>query len=403
MTRVVVTGLGCISSLGHNLGEFEDSLFSSRSGVGNITLFDTSQNQIKVAAEVKGYDFQQHFSERDLPFYDRYTQFAVISSREACRQSGLEGDGRSAERSASLYGTAIGGVCTIDEVYHRLFVEGEERLHPFTIPKLVPSAASSHVSMDRGLTGPAFGTVSACSSSGHSIATGVMMLKSGVADVAYTGGADAPICYGSVKAWECMRVLAKDTCRPFSRQRGGMLIGEGAATLILETEEHANARGAHILAEVVGFGMSSDADNIVKPTVDGPARAMSLALQSAGIAPDSIQYINAHGTGTAQNDPTETRAIHRVFGAHASKLAVSSTKSMHGHTMGAAGALEAIATINALRKQTVPATINYLGQDPDCDLDYVPNEARDMFIQYAMSNSFAFGGLNVSLVFGLYN
>ena len=400
MKRIVVTGMGCISALGHNVEEFQRQLLGGINGVSNISLFDCNSFQAKVAAEVKDYSPENHFSDKKLSFLDRFAQFALLSTREAVKQARLDFTGKLSESSAVLFGTGIGGQETQDQGFYRLYAENKRQLHPFTVPKLIPSSAASHISIEFNITGPVIGTTSACSSSGHAIIIGCMMLQSNQADVVISGGAEAPISFGCIKAWESMRVLAKDCCRPFSANRGGTVLGEGAATLVLETLDHAQARGATIIAEVLGYGMSSDASHIVQPTVDGPTKAMSNALQHAKLLPGDVQYINAHGSGTAQNDPTETQAIHNVFGQHATSLAVSSTKSMHGHTLGAASALEAIATIIALKNQKAPATINYLGLDPKCDLDYVPNEARDMSIQNALCNSFAFGGLNVSLAFG---
>jgi nodulation protein E len=266
----------------------------------------------------------------------------------------------------------------------------------------MPSAGASSISMDLGITGPAFATTSACSSAAHAIGVALMLLRTGMADVSLTGGSEACITFGTIKAWEGLRVLAKDTCRPFCRHRKGMVIGEGAGTLVLETLDHARARGAEIHSELIGFGMSSDAHNLIQPLAGGAARAIHGALENAGIAPEDVDYINAHGTGTAQNDPTETQAIRDVFGKHADQLAVSSTKSMHGHALGAAAALEAIASIIALRKQTAPPTTNFLEPDPQCNLDYVPNAARSMPMKVALSNSFAFGGLNTVLAFRHY-
>jgi nodulation protein E len=301
-----------------------------------------------------------------------------------------------------VHGTGVGGQQTQDESYRRLYAEGAKRLHPYTVPKLMPSASASHISMSFGITGPTFTTTSACASSAHAMGIALMMLRAGMIDVAITGGAEAPITPGAFVAWEGLRVLAKDTCRPFSADRGGMVLGEGAATLILETLEHAQQRGAHIYAELAGFGMGADAHNLVQPSSTGMARAITLALSDAQLAPSDIAYINAHGTGTPQNDPAESAAIHAAFGEHAKKLLVSSTKSMHGHLLGGASALEAIATILAIREQRAPATLGFLAPDPLCDLDYVFDAARPIGITSALSNSFAFGGLNAVLVFNRF-
>jgi nodulation protein E len=280
-----------------------------------------------------------------------------------------------------------------------LYQRGRGRVHPLTIPKVMGNAGASHISMEFGITGPAFNVSTACSSANHAIGQAFHMIRSGTAEAAITGGGEAPFSLGLLKAWEAMRVISPDTCRPFSKNRLGMILGEGAGMLVLEPLDTARSRGAKIYGEVVGFGMSADAHHLTAPTVQGAASAMRRALNDAGISADQIGYINAHGTGTAANDPTETRAIREVFGAHADRLPVSSTKSMHGHGLGAAGALETIATFLALREGYLPPTANYTEPDPECDLDYVPNEARPAQVEWALSNSFAFGGLNAVLAF----
>ena len=397
---IVVTGLGVVSGLGIGLAPFRQGILSGQDAVDTLTLFDPDSVKSNRVAQVKDYDAANFFTEKQLPFYDRYAQFAAISAREAVANAGLDfTQGDLSERTGILFGTGVGGQETQDQGYQKLYLENTPRLHPFTVPKLIPSSAASLISLEFGIRGPAIGITSACSSSGHAIAQAILMLQAGEIDLALVGGAEAPITYGCIKAWEGMRVLAKDCCRPLSFNRGGTILGEGGASLILETREHAEARGANILAEIVGYGMSSDAFHAVQPSVEGPTNAMKNALKKAGLSATDIQYLNAHGTGTSQNDPTETAAIKTVFGDHANKLAISSTKSMHAHTLGAASALEAVATIIAMQEQIAPPTINYLEPDPLCDLDYVPNYARSMTIDYALSNSFAFGGLNVSLVF----
>ncbi len=401
MTRVVVTGIGCISSLGHNAREFSDNLLAGTSGIGPISLFDTSDFIVKIASEVKGYDEESFFSEKQLSQLDRFTQFALIATREAVRDASIDFSSIESSRASVIHGTGVGGQTTQDSNYYRLYAQNTKRLHPFTVPKLMPSAASSWISMDQGITGPAFSTTSACASAGHAIAMSLMMLRSGMADVAVTGGAEACITPGTIKAWESLRVMAKDTCRPFCRTRGGLVIGEGAGTLILETLEHARSRGAKIYAELKGTGMSADAGSLVQPRMEGAAAAIASALKDSRLSPEDIGYINAHGTGTAQNDPTETAAVRKIFRKTADRLAVSSTKSMHGHTLGASAAIESIATIMALKEQTAPPTANYREPDPACDLDYVPNSARPVAMDAALCNSFAFGGLNTVLVFSV--
>lgn len=400
MNPIVVTGLGVVSGLGVGTASFRQGLFSGKDAVSTLSLFDPERVKCNRVAQVQNYQAEDFFTEKQLPFYDRYAQFAAISAREAVANAGLDfTQGDLSESSGILFGTGVGGQDTQDQGYQKLYLENSPRLHPFTVPKLIPSSAASLISLELGIRGPAIGITSACSSSGHAIAQAALMLQAGEIDVALVGGAEAPITFGCIKAWEGMRVLARDCCRPFSLGRGGTILGEGAATLILERRDHAIARGANVLAELVGYGMSSDAFHAVQPSVEGPTAAMKNALKKAGLSIEDIQYINAHGTGTNQNDPTETSAIKAVFGDHSSKMVISSTKSMHAHTLGAASALEAVASIMALQEQTAPPTINYLEPDPLCDLDYAPNEARPMKIDYALSNSFAFGGLNVSLIF----
>jgi nodulation protein E len=400
--RIVVTGVGCISPLGADYSSFSRNLLSAHCGIGPITLFETERCSIKNAAEVHGYDERKYFESDQTSKLDRFAQFALISAREAVTMAGLNFDQSLAERTAIVHGTGVGGHTTLDFSYHRIYGENASRLHPLTVPKLMFSSAVSHISLDLGIKGPAFATASACASSGHAIALSAMMLRAGAADVVITGGAEACITLGTMKGWEGLRVMSHDTCRPFSRDRGGMLIGEGAATLVLESLQHARARDAHIYAELIGVSMNSDAYHLVMPSPEGAERSLRLVLQDAGIAPSSVDYINAHGTGTQQNDSTEAAAIHRVFGENARKIAVSSSKSQFGHLLGAGAAMEALAVITALTSQTAPPTINYLGPSPDCDLDCVPNAARPCKIDIAISNSFAFGGLNTVLAFRRY-
>jgi nodulation protein E len=397
--EVVITGLGCLSALGHDRPTFAAGLLGGICGIGPITAFDPGSGGIRIAAEVPGYAPAAHFDRVRLGQLDRFAQFAILSAREAVAHAGLVLDADLASRTAVVHGTGIGGQTTQDESYRLLYGENAKRLHPYTVPRLMPSAGPSQISMDLGITGPVFGTVSACASSSHAIAMGALLLRSGLADVALVGGAEACITPGSLRGWEGLRVMAHDTCRPFSARRGGMVLGEGAGTLVLETRDHARGRGAPILASLAGIGMTADAGNLIQPDVAGMARAIRAALADAGLDPADVPYINAHGTGTALNDPGETRAIRDVFGPSADALAVSSTKSMIGHTLGAGGALEAIATIIALQTGIAPPTLGWLGPDPQCDLDYVPHTARPLPIPAALSHSFAFGGLNVVLAF----
>jgi nodulation protein E len=396
--RVVVTGLGAVSPLGHTVAPYWDNLKLGKSGLGPITLPPSPEELTqKVAAEVKDFDPLKHFAERQLSTLDRVSQFAIVAAREAIAQSGLAFDMALSVRTAAIVGTGAGGLTTQDESFRRVYLEKRTRVFPLTIPKLMANAPASQISMDCGLRGPAFGVVSACASATHAIGIAFHMVRAGMVDCAVTGGTEACITFGTVRGWEAMRVMAPDVCRPFSKGRMGLVLGEGAAMMVLEPLERAQARGAAILGEIVGFGMSADAADLTAPDVGGMVRAMQAAFDDAKLAPNDIQYVNAHGTGTAANDETETKALHEAFGPYAKKLAISSTKSMIGHALGAAGALEMIATLLAVRDGIAPPTIGYLEPDPACDLDYVPNKARALPIEAAVSNSFAFGGLNAVL------
>lgn len=395
MHRVVVTGIGAVTPLGLDAADSWRAMREGRSAIGPITSLPRESLRFGIAAEVQGFDPSAHFDDKRLPLLDRVSQFALVAAREAVAQSGVDfaADGLG-ENTAVVIGSGIGGEQTHDASFKRLYGENNPRLHPLTIVRLMANAPASHVAIEFGLHGPAFATVSACSSANHALAQAFHMVRSGIADAAVAGGTEACITLGTVKAWEAMRVMADDTCRPFSRQRRGMVLGEGAGVVVLETLERAQRRGATILAEFVGAGMSADAGDIVFPSEAGAAKAIERALKDGSLAPDDVDYVNAHGTATPANDPTETKAIRRAFGAHADSLAVSSTKSMHGHALGAAGAVELVAAIGALRDGVVPPTANFGDADPECDLDYVPNVAREMPVRAAISNSFAFGGLN---------
>jgi nodulation protein E len=351
----------------------------------------------KVGAQIKDFDPRRHFDDRQLSMLDRASQLAVVAAREAIAQSGIVFDEALSLKTAAIVGSGAAGQFTTDESFYRIYRENKSRVFPLTVPKLMVNAPASQVSMQCGLRGPAFVIASACASATHAIGIAFHMVRSGQVACAVTGGTEACITFGGIRAWEAMRVMAPDTCRPFSKERRGLVMGEGAAMAVLETLEGAQARGAEILGEIVGFGMGADAGDLTAPDRDGMARAMTDALADARLAPQDVHYINAHGTGTAANDLTETQAIKQVFGDYARKVPISSTKSMVGHALGAAGALELVATLMAMRDGVVPPTIGYLGPDPECDLDYVPNEARALSIDAALSNSFAFGGLNAVL------
>jgi nodulation protein E len=400
MRRVAITGLGAICALGRDTCETARSLREGRAAIGPIEARDACVPELRFqnGAEVKGYTHQPYFDDRRADFLDRFAQFAVIAAREAVAGAGVDWTPELRESAAIITGSCVGGQSTEDTGFREVYKLGHNRVHPLTIPKTMANAGASHISMEFGITGPSFTISTACSSSGHAIGQAYWMVRSGITDLAITGGSEAPFSFGILKAWEAMRVVSPETCRPFSKTRRGMILGEGAAMFVLEPLEAARARGARIHAEIVGFGMSADACHITQPSSDGAARAMRAALRDAAIAPEQVGYINAHGTATPANDPTETAAIRSVFGPHAGKLAVSSTKSMHGHTLGAAGALECLATVLALRDGVLPPTANFEEFDPECDLDVIPNEARGARVEYAISNSFAFGGLNAVLV-----
>jgi nodulation protein E len=395
MRRVAITGMGSISALGHDASAQWRAMREGISGIGPMETIPTEQLNIKIAAEVRGYDPLKFFEQKRLGILDRVSQFALIAAREAVAQSGLSfRDDGLGERTACIVGTGVGGENTHNEQSRRFYGENNPRVHPLTIVRMMANAPTSQITMEYGVTGPSFAVVSACASANHAMSQAFEMIRSGRADFAITGGTEACITVTTVKAWEAVRVTADDTCRPFCKQRRGMVLGEGAGIFVLEELEHARKRGATILAEFVGYGMSADAGDIVMPSETGAARAISGALNDAKLNPSDVGYINAHGTATPANDPTETRAIRRVFGSAANTMAVSSTKSMHGHALGAAGAIELVAAVGALRHGVIPPTANFIDPDPECDLDYVPNEAREKSVDAALSNSFAFGGLN---------
>jgi nodulation protein E len=399
MHRVVVTGTGVISALGHNTAGFWQSLTTGTSGIREIENIDTSQIRFKHGAEVRGYVPEEYFEAKDISLMDRFAQFAVLSAREALAEAGIEWTQTLREETAVITGSCLGGRGAEESGYWELFHNGKSRVHPLTIPLSMSNAGASHICMQFGIEGPAYTISTACASSAHAIGQAFWMVRSGAAPLAIAGGSEAPMFLGGLKAWEALRVVSKDTCRPFSAERSGLVLGEGAGMLVLEPLEAALARGARPLAEIVGFGMSADAGHITQPVATGPSRAMKLALRDGGLVPEQIGYINAHGTATEANDRIETAAIRSVFGSHAGKLAVSSTKSMHGHALGAAGALEAVSSILSLRHGILPPTANFLTADPACDLDVIPNQARVASVEACLSNSFAFGGLNAVLAF----
>lgn len=398
LRRVAITGSGTVNALGLDVPTTLAAFREGRCGITQLDFRDVERLSIRIGAQVHDWDPEAHFNRQQILLYDKFTQFALIAAKQAVAQSGLDFDGRLGLASGVILGTAGGGLNTWDENYRSVYEEGKNRVHPFVVPKLMHNAAASHVSMEFGLRGPAFTVATACASSNHAMGLAFQMIRAGGAEVMLTGGSDAMLCFGGVKAWEGLRVMSKDACRPFSANRNGMVQGEGAGVFVFEEWEHARARGADILAEVVGFAMTADAADIVMPSAQGAERAITAALQDARLAPESVGYINAHGTGTAANDKTECAAVAHAFGQHADRLMISSTKSMHGHLIGGTGAVELLACIMALRDGVIAPTIGYQEPDPECALDVVPNVAREARVDVALSNAFAFGGLNAVLV-----
>jgi nodulation protein E len=397
--------MGVISALGLDQQQFWQALVNGQSGIGPIPQdvgpnpeMGMNQVRFKNGAAVLGYNAENYFPRKTLSFMARFAQFSVIAAREAVAMAGIEWTDELRESTAIITGSCMGGRFTEEIGYWELFHHGRHRVHPLTIPLGMSNAGASHISMEFGLHGPAYTISTACSSSAHAIGNALWMVRSGAAPLAIAGGSEAPLFLGGLKAWEAMRVVSPDTCRPFSANRSGMILGEGGAMLVLEPLDRALARGAKPLAEIVGFGMSADACHVTQPSAEGAGKAIRGALRDGGLAPEQVGYINAHGTATEANDRMEAEAIHAIFGRSTS-LPVSSTKSMHGHTLGAAGAIEAVATVLALRNGVLPPTANYMQPDPECDLDVIPNQSRPAAAEVALSQSFAFGGLNAVLAF----
>ncbi len=392
MRKVWVTGMGAVTAYGVGVPLFWEGLASGVAAIGALKTVDTSEMKIKTGAEFGGFVAEDLLGKDHLLMADRNAQFALLAAREAIAQAGL----RLPVDAAIVTGCCVGGKHMEDAGYWDVYREKKSRVHPLTIPKVMANAAASLMAMEHGVNGPVFTVSTACSSANHAMGQAMWMVRNGVVDVALTGGSEAPFVFGLLKAWEAMRVVSPDVCRPFSRDRKGMSLGEGAAMIVIESEEHARARGAICLAELAGFGMSADAHHITQPMPEGAAAAMRMALRDARMAPEEVGYVNAHGTGTQANDPAECTALKLVFGE---TIVVSSTKSMHGHALGAAGALEAVATIEALRRGVLPPTANFEERDAECELDVIPNVARRVEVGAALSNSFAFGGLNAVLAF----
>jgi nodulation protein E len=401
--RVVVTGLGCISALGPDVETFWRRARTGESAIGQIRNLDMSDVRFQNGAEITGFVPADHFDDKQLIPLDRFAQLAVVAARQAVGQAAPEWTDAERRQTAVVTGSCYGGKTSEDEGFREIYGSGTKRarVHPMTIPRLMANAGSSWIAMEYGLQGPAYTVSTACSSANHAIGQAFWLVRNGICDVALTGGCEAPFTPGSMKAWEALRVVSGDTCRPFSKERKGLILGEGAAMLVLETEERAKARGARILGEITGFGMSADAHHVTQPSVDGPAMAIERALADGGVDGAAIGHINAHGTGTPANDPVETAAIRRVLGGQAEKVRVTSTKSLHGHALGAAGAIEAVATVLTLERGEAPPTANYLGLDPECDLPLILSPEA-CTAEYALSHSFAFGGLNAVVLFRAY-
>lgn len=396
--RVVVTGIGGLCCLGKNVPEIWSSMRNGVCGIGPLTIPDKHDLKTAIAGQIA--ELPEHdFDKRKLVSISRFGLLAALAADEALRQAGLDARERPDMRIGSVIGVGVFGGDAIEEAYRAIFLEGKKRTDIFAVPKAMPASAAVHTSMIHGLKGPVYGVTSACASSNHAFSTALDMLRAGRADAIVAGGSDASLSYGIVKAWESMRILAKTACRPFSADREGLVLGDGAGVMIMETLESAERRGAPILAEIAGAGLSADASDIVAPTVEGPASAMRDCLADAGLDPADVDYINAHGTGTMGNDRIETQAIREVFGKRADALSVSSTKSMHAHCLGASGAIEAIACLQAIRDGIIPPTVNYSEPDPECDLDVTPNVARERKVSVAISNAFAFGGANSVVAF----
>ena len=409
--RVVVTGLGALAPNGSDLKSFWDGLINGRSGIGFISRFDATDHRAKIAGEVKDFDLSLALDSKEARTNDPFTHYGVYAATQAVADSGLIINERNAERVGVIWGSGIGGIATHEQQHSVLMEKGPKRISPFLVPMMIIDMAAGMISMKLGAKGPNFATVSACASASHAIGEAARKIQYGDADVMITGGSEAAVTATSVGGFASSRALSlrndepTRASRPFDKDRDGFVMGEGAGAIVLEELGAAQARGATIYGEFLGLGFTADAyhQTAMAPEAEGGTRAIGLALADAGLDRESIDYINAHGTSTPMGDSQETAAIKNSFGDHARSLAVSSTKSMTGHLLGAAGAIETIACLMAIKEGVVPPTINYETPDPECDLDYVPNEAREMEVHYALNNSFGFGGHNASLIMGRFN
>jgi 3-oxoacyl-[acyl-carrier-protein] synthase II len=403
--RVVVTGLGIISPCGNNIDDFSVNLMAGKSGVRKISSEYSNLLSAKIAAEVDFNPFD-YFDKKQISSMDRVNQFALAAASQAWKDAEISLDAKEKERSGVYMGTGFGGANAIEDGYVRLFKQNSDRVKPLSVLMIMSNASASYISIEYGLTGPCLTVSTACASSSNAIGEAFRQIRDGYVDVMLAGGVEAFLTYGVFRSWDALRVLAVEdpddpskSCKPFSKNRSGLVLGEGAAVLVLEEMERAVRRGARLYAEILGYGSTSDAFHITKPSFEGQSRAISEALGEAQILPEEVDYINAHGTATQWNDLLETQAIKKVFGNYAYKVPVSSTKSMHGHPIGAAGAIELIVSLLAIKNQAIPPTINLDQPDPECDLDYVPNIGRKgVKVNTVMSNSFAFGGTNAVLI-----
>lgn len=402
MKNVVVSGMGAVTAAGIGIEKLKHAAFNGISGIEKIEYEWSSPHQsisVHQGAKVKDFTFTDHFDRSAELVYDKFTAYALVAVREAIQNSGLTEEEIAGSRTAVIFGTGLGGASTFDHTSYKQYALNEKRLSPFTVPKIMPNAAASHICIQHKITGPTFTIATACSSSTQAIGLGMQLIRSGVVDRAIVGGSEAMISPGVMKTWEVMRALSTTSIKPFSKNRDGTVLGEGAGILILESEEANNVRGGYHLAKLIGFGTTTDGKDIVKPDLDGAISAMKAALLDANLEPSQIDYINAHGTGTPLNDANETAAIKSVFGEYANNLSISSTKPITGHVLGGTGAIEAIVTVLALMHEFVPPTINYEEQDEACDLDVTPHKGKSRVIRNALSNSFAFGGINAVLAF----
>ena len=404
--RVVVTGLGAITPIGNNVNEFWNGIKNGECGISEITAFDTTDYKVKIAAEVKNYNAEEHFEKREAKRLDRFSQFAIVAAREAMKDSGITAENTDLTKVGVVVGSGIGGLSTIEKDNRSLVEKGPSMVSPMYIPMSIVNMAAGNVAIDLGVKGESTSVVTACASATHSIGDAFIKIKYGFEDVIFAGGPEASVTPTGIAGFSNIKALTQETninraSIPFDKERSGFVMGEGAGVLVLEELEHAKQRGAKIYAEVVGYGATSDAYHITSPSPEGEgaARAMTKAMQLAGINPEEVTYINAHGTSTHLNDAGETKAVKLALGEASKKIMMSSTKGNTGHLLGAAGGIEAIVCVKAISDSFVPATINYQVPDEECDLDIVPNEGRNIEVNYAMSNSLGFGGHNSSIIF----